>query len=47
MCLPCNKDSRDDRRKIRKERNSDHVGQQKGAEQKGMGVKEVTTGYES
>ena len=46
MCLPCYKDSRDDRRKI-KERNSDHVGQEKGAEQKGMGVKEVTTGYES
>lgn len=47
MCLPCNKDSRDDRRKVRKERNSDHVGQEKEAEQKEMGVKEMTTGYES
>ena len=42
MCLPRNKDSRDDRRKVRKERNSDHVGQEKE-----MGVKEMTTGYES
>ena len=39
VCLPCNKDSRCDRREIREERNREHVGQQKGAEQKGIGVR--------
>lgn len=39
MCLPCNKDSRCDRRKIGEERNREHVGQQKGTEEKGTGVR--------